>query len=84
MTPYNHGKAAFVNVKRQHPLPTEDTLSRWHYPRYLRAIGFHGIFAPNSKYRALVTPAKRGKGNNCKANCKTGEREPPNLHAAMT
>ena len=25
---------------------------------------FHGIFAPNSKYRALVTPAKRGKGNN--------------------
>ena len=24
---------------------------------------FHGVFAPNSKYRALVTPAKRGKGN---------------------
>lgn len=23
---------------------------------------FHGIFAPNSKHRALVTPAKRGKG----------------------
>jgi hypothetical protein len=22
---------------------------------------FHGIFAPNSKYRALVTPARRGK-----------------------
>jgi hypothetical protein len=22
---------------------------------------FHGVFAPNSKYRALVTPAKRGK-----------------------
>ena len=24
---------------------------------------FHGVFAPNSKHRALVTPAKRGKGN---------------------
>src|SRR5690554_3283001 len=23
---------------------------------------FHGIFAPNSKHRALITPAKRGKG----------------------
>ena len=22
---------------------------------------FHGVFAPNSKYRALVTPARRGK-----------------------
>ena len=24
---------------------------------------FHGVFAPNSKYRARVTPAKRGKGS---------------------
>ncbi|MGA7799578.1 MAG: IS91 family transposase [Gammaproteobacteria bacterium] len=24
---------------------------------------FHGVFAPNSKHRAMVTPAKRGKGN---------------------
>jgi len=24
---------------------------------------FHGVFAPNSKHRALVTPAKRGKGS---------------------
>ena len=45
---------------------------------------FHGIFAPNSNYRALVTPAKRGKGNNREENCKTGECEPPNLHTAMT
>jgi len=27
---------------------------------------FHGIFAPNSKYRVLVTPAKRGKGKKVK------------------
>ncbi|MFQ5433552.1 MAG: IS91 family transposase [Anaerolineae bacterium] len=24
---------------------------------------FNGVFAPNSKYRALVTPARRGRGN---------------------
>jgi len=24
---------------------------------------FHGVFAPNSQHRALVTPAKRGRGN---------------------
>ncbi len=23
---------------------------------------FHGVFAPSSKHRALITPAKRGKG----------------------
>jgi len=28
---------------------------------------FHGVFAPNSKHRALVTPAKRGKVKKAKA-----------------
>ncbi len=28
---------------------------------------FHGVIAPNSKHRALATPAKRGKGNITKA-----------------
>lgn len=27
---------------------------------------FHGVFAPNSRHRALVTPAKRGKGKTLK------------------
>jgi hypothetical protein len=27
---------------------------------------FHGVFAPNSKYRVLVTPAKRGRGKTVK------------------
>lgn len=31
------------------------------YQRHLTR--FHGVFAPNSKHRALVTPAKRGKGS---------------------
>ena len=28
---------------------------------------FHGVFAPHSKYRALVTPAKRGTGKKVQA-----------------
>jgi hypothetical protein len=32
----------------------------------------HGVFAPNSKHRALVTPAKRGKGNQARV-----AEEPP-------
>lgn len=31
------------------------------YQRHLTR--FHGVFAPNSKHRALVAPAKRGKGS---------------------
>jgi len=27
---------------------------------------FHGVFAPNSKHHALVTPARRGKGSKLK------------------
>ena len=32
----------------------------------------------------LVAPAKRGKGNKREKNCKTGDCEPANRHAAMT
>jgi hypothetical protein len=45
---------------------------------------FHGVFAPNSKHRALVTPAKRGKGNKRQKNNKTDDSTPANRHAAMT
>ncbi len=37
---------------------------------------FHGVFAPNSKHRASVTPAKRGKGNKPKAVDDPQERTP--------
>ena len=47
---------------------------------------FHGVFAPNSKHRALVTPAGRGKGS--RQAKPTGddadERAPAERHAAMT
>ena len=37
---------------------------------------FHGVFAPNSKHRALVTPAKRGKGNKRQENSKSDDCTP--------
>jgi hypothetical protein len=41
---------------------------------------FHGVFAPNSKYRAAVTLAKRGKGNKPKVT----EQTPAERRASMS
>ncbi len=43
---------------------------------------FHGVFAPNSKHRALITPSKRGKS--VKRQIDGDERSPVEQHAAMT
>jgi len=45
---------------------------------------FHGVFAPNSRHRALVTPAKRGKGNKVKAVDDRQEQTPAERRASMT
>lgn len=46
---------------------------------------FHGVFAPNSKHRARITPAGRGKGSKRKqAATDQEERTPAERHAAMT
>jgi hypothetical protein len=42
---------------------------------------FHGVFAPNSKYRSAVTPSKRGKGAK---HHQTEDRTPEQRHQAMT
>lgn len=42
---------------------------------------FHGIFAPNSKHRVDVTPAKRGKGRPHEQN---EDKTPAQRHKAMT
>jgi hypothetical protein len=44
----------------------------------------HGVFAPNSKHRALVTPAKRGKGNNTKATDDAQDQTSAERRASMT
>jgi hypothetical protein len=46
---------------------------------------FHGVFAPNSKHRALVTPSGRGKGSSKSKNptC-PDDRTPAERHISMT
>lgn len=43
---------------------------------------FHGVFAPNSKHRAWVTPAKRGKGRQKVAD-EQDEKTPAQRHMSM-
>lgn len=44
---------------------------------------FHGVFAPHSKWRAQITPARRRKG--CRTtSTEPEERTPAEKHAAMT
>ena len=45
---------------------------------------FHGVFAPNSKYRARVTPAKRGRGGRDARAADPEESVPAERRAAMT
>ena len=42
---------------------------------------YHGVLAPNSKYRVDVTPAKRGKGNPAQSQ---DDKTPEQRHQAMT
>jgi ribosomal protein S27E len=42
---------------------------------------FHGVFAPNSRQRARITPAKRGKGSQARA---LGEQDLTSCHVSMT
>lgn len=46
---------------------------------------FHGVFAPNSKYRVTITPGKRGKGAKPKQDSLDGEEKTPmEQRSAMT
>ena len=46
-------------------------------------IRFHGVFAPNSKYRARVTPASRGKRKKCHAGSEP-DQTPAEKRTSMT
>ncbi len=45
---------------------------------------YHGVFAPNSKYRARVTPAKRGQGRKIKPLDESQDQTSAERRAAMT
>ena len=44
---------------------------------------FHGVFAPNSKHRALVTPGKQGKGRKTKVSDDTRDKPPEERRGSM-
>ena len=45
---------------------------------------FHGVFAPNSKYRVWVTPARRGNGRKIKPLDEKQDQTPAERRASMT
>jgi len=45
---------------------------------------YHGVLAPNSKYRVQVTPAKRGKGAEATEDTNAQARTLTEQHTAMT
>lgn len=45
---------------------------------------FHGVFAPNSKHRALVTPSRRGRGSKPQAPDEAQDQTQAERRAAMT
>ena len=45
---------------------------------------FHGVFAPNSKYRMTITSARRGKGTRQQHSPEVDDRTPMERHASMT
>ena len=58
-------------------------LPGWALPKpRVNLTRFHGVFAPNSKHRALVTKAARGKGNKAKGSDEP--QTPAERRAAMT
>ena len=50
----------------------------------VKLIRFQRVFAPNSKHRARVTPAKRGRGGRSDTTANPEERTPAERRAAMT
>ena len=56
----------------------------WRPSRGVNLTRFHDVFAPNSKHRVQVTPAKRGIGNKVKAPNETQDTTSAERRAAMT
>ena len=75
-TPYNDGTTHVIF----NPLDFIAKLASLVPKPKVNLTRFHGVFAPNSKHRILVTPARRGKGRR-KA---IGQDKTPERRTAMT
>ena len=58
-TPYHNGTTHLIFE----PLDFISKLASLIPPPRIHLTRFHGLYAPNAKYRRLITPSKRGKGN---------------------
>ena len=72
--PWAHGCAGMAIAKLSALVPK---------PR-VKLTKFHGVFAPNSKHRVTITPAKRGKGSKKKEEDNSEEKTPMERRVAMT
>ncbi|TVQ29732.1 MAG: IS91 family transposase, partial [Wenzhouxiangella sp.] len=52
-------------------------------PPRLNLTRFHGVFAPNSPWRARITPARRGRGAKPTNPTRTEDRTPAEQRSAM-
>ena len=58
-TPYHNGTTHLIFE----PLDFISKLASLIPPPRIHLTRFHGLYAPNAKYRRLITPSKRGKGD---------------------
>jgi len=79
-TPYRDGTTHVIFE----PLDFIGKLAALVPPPRANLTRFHGVFAPNSRYRAQVTPAKRGRGSQRRAKGDLNEPTPVERRAAMT
>ena len=78
-TPYRDGTTHVIFE----PLDFIARLAALVPPPRLNLTRFHGVFAPNSPYRARITPARRGRGARPVKPAREEERTPAEQRSAM-
>ena len=78
-TPYRDGTTHFIFE----PLDFIARLAALVPPPRLNLTRFHGVFAPNSPYRARITPARRGRGGKPRRPQPLEDRTPAEQRSAM-
>jgi hypothetical protein len=78
-TPYREGTTHVIFE----PLDFIARLAALVPPPRLNLTRFHGVFAPNSPYRARITPARRGRGATPTKPAREEDRAPAERQAAM-
>jgi len=78
-TPYRDGTTHVIFE----PLDFIARLAALVPPPRLNLTRFHGMFAPNSPYRARITPARRGRGGKPKRPQSSEHRTPAEQRSAM-